>query len=58
MLSTKNKFQCEKELLDDLLNRSKFLEEKSISANATSIIELCRKNKSDRRNFNIYRQNI
>ena len=48
MLSTKNKFQCEKELLDDLLNRSKFLEEKSISANATSIIELCRKNKSDR----------
>ena len=48
MLSTKNKFQCEKELLDGLLDRSKFLEEKSISANATSIIELCRKNKSDR----------
>ncbi len=48
MLQNKNKFICENDLLLSLSKDTNFLEEKSISDNAQSIIELCRKNKNDR----------
>ncbi|MDC3161592.1 bifunctional proline dehydrogenase/L-glutamate gamma-semialdehyde dehydrogenase PutA [Gammaproteobacteria bacterium] len=48
MLDIKNKFLSEKELVTEMLEKSKFLGEKSINNNASEIIQLCRKNKSDR----------
>tara|TARA_B100001057_G_scaffold144297_1_gene144145 strand:- start:24163 stop:27201 length:3039 start_codon:yes stop_codon:yes gene_type:complete len=48
MLSSKNKFCCEVEMLDDYINDSKFLNDQSITKEAASIIELCRKNKRHR----------
>ena len=48
MLDAKNKFLPEDELLKDLLSNSAFLDEQSTLDNAASIIDLCRKNKSDR----------
>ena len=48
MLDAKNKFLPEDELLKDLSSNSAFLDEQSIIDNAASIIDLCRKNKSDR----------
>ena len=48
MLDIKDKFLSEKELVTEMLDKSKFLGEKSINNNASEIIQLCRKNKSDR----------
>ena len=48
MPDAKNKFICEKELLSNIADDAKFLENEVISQNAQKIIELCRKNKKDR----------
>ena len=48
MPDAKNKFNCEKELLSNIADDTKFLENEVISQNAQKIIELCRKNKKDR----------
>ena len=51
MLQNKNKFICENDLLLSLSKDTNFLEEKSISDNAQSIIELCRKIKTIEQNL-------
>ena len=48
MLKAKNKFISDADILLDLTDTSKFLQEPSISDNAKNIIELCRQNKSGR----------
>ena len=48
MLKVKNKFVCENELLSSLSNETRFLSDERISRNAEEIINLCRKNKTDR----------
>ena len=48
MLKVKNKFVCENELLSSLSNETRFLSDERISRNAEKIINLCRKNKTDR----------
>ena len=48
MLKAKNKFISDTEILSGLIDKSKFLEEASISDNAKNIIELYRQNKSGR----------
>ena len=48
MLKVKNKFVCENELLSSLSNETRFLSDERISQNAEEIINLCRKNKTDR----------
>ena len=48
MLEAKNKFISETKLLSSLLKETNFLDNKVISKDAEKIIELCRKNKTDR----------